>query len=434
MGTHNPSPRIEETTPTTSNTALEGDAVAPEQEPQFVISTNPETLPASPDISPYKNLHIRDANKLQVHLVKRAKALFDAGGNLTNVTNDLLLKNSELGNPRLTPQTVKSLASEVLRHVSKEKAVSGKTSNRTTILSAEEWINADFSGTEQQVIVGTPENPLIRPGTKNFIEAPEKAFKTTMVMRLGMGMAAGQTLFPALPITRPVKVLYLHGELSPAEIKERTVSAVQGLTVPKTFLQGRDSNAHLITKEGQKVIRDLVALYRPDVLVLDPWQSFIAGSDENSFKDMSAATKFLDTLIEEFGVTLLIPIHQGKDHSKGARGHSTLAGWRDTRIRLVPIQNNLSVRVTVEPRWATPPDPFELKFKNGTVWPDKAAWMGQTAKIREFVQDNGGLTTKTAVGEHLKVTPGALRHALKRAEEAGAITISGDEVTLPSVQ
>jgi hypothetical protein len=63
------------------------------------------------------------------------------------------------------------------------------------------------------------------------------------------------------------------------------------------------------------------------------------GYEENSYKDMSQATKFCNELIETYGVTLWIPIYLGKDRSRGARGHSVIAGWR------VP-ESNLSEKET----------------------------------------------------------------------------------------
>jgi hypothetical protein len=325
-----------------------------------------------------------------------------------------------------------SALKSVPRSPDKKANASRAGKSRPQILSAEEWMKLDLTSGDQDVIVGTASNPIIRPRTKNFIEAPEKAFKTTAVLRLSMGIAAGVTVFPSLPTTQPRKVLYLHGELSAAEIKERTTAALRDFSAPPTnFFQGRDLNAHLITKEGQEALRALVAEYRPDVLVLDPWQSFISGYDENSFKDMSTATRFLDTLIEEFGVTILIPIHQGKDHSRGARGHSSLAGWRDTRIKLEPIQNNLAVRVKVEPRWATPPDPFVLKFRDGTVWEEGTpAWTGQAGRIRTFVESKGGRVSKEEVGKELKLASDALRKAIDRAQQSNAIEIDGNDVVI----
>ena len=57
-----------------------------------------------------------------------------------------------------------------------------KSQQRIFILSAEEWLNLK---TEEAVVVfGSPDDPLVRPGTKNLIEAPEKCFKTTFTERL----------------------------------------------------------------------------------------------------------------------------------------------------------------------------------------------------------------------------------------------------------
>jgi len=146
---------------------------------------------------------------------------------------------------------------------------------------------------------------------------------------------------------------------------------------------------------------------------------------------MSTATHFLDTLIEETGVTLIIPIHLGKDRSRGARGHSTLAGWRDTRIVLEPIKNNTAVMVDIYPRWAKRPDPFVLKFRDGTVWPDEL-YSPQTSQIRKLVIESKGRIGR----ENLKVKLGissdqAFRKALQRAKDDGAVAATEAEVTLP---
>ena len=37
------------------------------------------------------------------------------------------------------------------------------------ILSAEDWLKADFTADESEVIIGTPQNPLVRPLTKNLV-------------------------------------------------------------------------------------------------------------------------------------------------------------------------------------------------------------------------------------------------------------------------
>jgi hypothetical protein len=70
-------------------------------------------------------------------------------------------------------------------------------------MNMQQWIDLKLSDTEEEVIVGSPTNPLIRPRTKNLIEAPEKSYKTTALLRLMAGLACGKTVFPALPVVRP---------------------------------------------------------------------------------------------------------------------------------------------------------------------------------------------------------------------------------------
>jgi hypothetical protein len=304
-------------------------------------------------------------------------------------------------------------------------------SSGNLILSAEDWLNTNFSVAESEVIVGSGENPLVRPLTKNLVQAPEKAYKTTFLMRLAMGISTGETVFPSLPVMRPQRVLYLHGELAPVELKQRLKEAAVDLKRPLgNFFQGRSLSASLVTSQGQAIIRQLVEEYKPEILVIDPWQSFIAGADENSFKEVSPATAFTDKLIVECGATIFLAIHEGKDHSRGARGHSILAGWRDTLFALKRSGNTLSVKV--EPRWATPPDDLKLTFQDGTLWEgDRPRWTKQSEDIRALLSANQGRLSREAIGLGLDLKGSALRTALMRAQAKGAIHIDEDVVTLP---
>jgi hypothetical protein len=308
--------------------------------------------------------------------------------------------------------------------------VTVKPSKDRLIMSAEEWLNADFSDEESEVLIGSPCNALVRPLTKNLIQAPEKAYKTTLLLRLTLGLSSGETVFPSLPVCRPQRVLYLHGELNSAELKERLRDAAQGLSRPlDQFFQGRSLTASLVTDEGQEVIRKLVEQFHPNVFVLDPWQSLIAGAEENSFKEMSVATRFLDQLIEDYGLTLFIAVHEGKDSSRGARGHSVIGGWRDTRFALK--RNGTGLTVGVDPRWGTPPKPLKLNLRAGTLWEDNAPkWTKQAVSIRKLIEVNGGSVTRDQLALGLELDEGALRMALSRAHASGAIEVDGDSIRL----
>lgn len=297
-------------------------------------------------------------------------------------------------------------------------------------LNAEEWFAFETAMPEDQIVFGSTDNVIVGTQTKNLIEAPEKAFKTTFMLRLMLALSCGKTVFPKLPVLRPRKVLYVHGELALAQIKERTIAAGAGLPRPlKNFTQGKDLRIHLILANGQRVLRDLIDEFRPEDVVLDPWQSFITGFDENEYKDVSKATRFLDEMIERFGVTVYIPTHMGKDHSRGTRGHSSLGGWRDTRFKL--DKKKELVTVNIEPRWAAPVEPFALEFRDGTVWSSARNQFGkQIDDIRRFVQARDGVCTRKEIAVFMRRNGDALRKALRRAEDANAIVVDGECVRL----
>jgi hypothetical protein len=295
----------------------------------------------------------------------------------------------------------------------------------------------EISEDEKNAVIGTAENPIVRPRTKNFIEAPEKAFKTTFLLRLMAGLSCNETIFSQLKVPKTRSVLYLLGELSRPEVQSRIQGATAGLNGEfDNFSIGTVLDAHLIQPEGQDVIRELLGEHRPENLVLDPWQAFITGSDENSYKDISQATKFCDQLIDEFGVTLWIPIHTGKDRTKGARGHSIIGGWRDTRFQL-ERKGETGLSVKVEPRWAEPLRPFQLRLDRSTLRPDKAiSWSGQTGDVVDFVRSSGGTASLGALAGLLRRADDskgkeAFRKIIERAVKAGAVIKGEDSVSLP---
>ena len=296
--------------------------------------------------------------------------------------------------------------------------------------SIEEWRRVDMSDSSLP-LVGLSDSKIIRLGTKNVVEAPEKSFKTTFLQRFMIGLASKYTVYPQMPAAQACRVLYVHGELTASELRERRDSAIDSIPAKilnaQNYIEGRSVKAHFVFAEGQKEIMSFVSAHRPKdgipyIVVFDPWQAFITGCDENSFKDMSKATSFLDQLLLKTNCTLFIQIHQGKDHSKGARGHSTIQGWKDTTIRL-KRKGPVDLVVNVEPRWSNPFE-FGLTFRNGTMMP-KDIFSPQTDKIRKFVEDKRGWVSREALNSFLGGASELTRKAIQRAINEEAIVKGG---------
>lgn len=304
------------------------------------------------------------------------------------------------------------------------------------ILTAEEWRTLPTDTTP--ALIGSCKHRIMRPYTKNIVLAPEKEFKTTFQLQVWVCASCGVTVFKELPVPQPVRVLYLHGELSPPEIQERLYQAAHGLPGPlSNFYTGREPGIHLCAAPGQQRLRELVGDIKPQVLVLDSWMNFIPGMDENSFKDISLATAFVDQLIDEFAIAASISIHEGKDHSRGARGHSLIAGWRDTLFKLKknthvgPKGITHTLRVSVEPRWDRPIPDFMLEFdgETKTLRPtNKPFYTHQIMQILTVLVSQGGSATKKSVGEALGLKGEALRKAIERAVKAGAVKVDNNQV------
>jgi hypothetical protein len=308
--------------------------------------------------------------------------------------------------------------------------------SKAFFFTASQWENIDLSD-DSVPLIGNATSKIIRLGTKNIIEAPEKSFKTTFAQRFMLGLSIGKTVYSHLPVAQHAHVLYFHGELTPAELAERRSSAVA--TIPgfkgDNYIEGRSIDAHFIKEPGRQDIRKWVMQFRPKdntpyVVVFDPWQAFILGYDENSFEAQSQATGFLDRLIVESSSTMFFQMHQGKDRTKGARGHSSVSGWKDTTIRL-NRKGEKELIVRVEPRWAEKFE-FGLTFENGTLI-EKNVFAPASLRIRQILEkDFAGWAPRDALVRTIGGGEEAAKKSIQRAlREKAVIQNAAGKIGLP---
>jgi hypothetical protein len=73
---------------------------------------------------------------------------------------------------------------------------------------------------------------------------------------------------------------------------------------------------------------------RARLVVIDTLSRAMAGGNENASEDMSSFVRNCDRIRVAVGATVLIVHHNGKDASKGARGHSSLRAATDTELEI----------------------------------------------------------------------------------------------------
>ncbi len=99
------------------------------------------------------------------------------------------------------------------------------------------------------------------------------------------------------------------------------------------------------------------------LVILDTLSRAMAGGDENSGKDMTAAVASIDAIRAATGAHVAVVHHCGKDEARGARGHSSLRAAVDTEIEVTRVDGESisTVRVTKQRDMSIgEPMPFSL--------------------------------------------------------------------------
>ena len=162
------------------------------------------------------------------------------------------------------------------------------------------------------------------------------SYKSFLTLDMALCLAFG---IPGQWGAPPVKndVLFLAGEGPVATAKKRWPAWMEWQNI-----EFRDDHRFLIKDRvpfytdvdaWEHVKADLADLKaKPSLIVIDTLTRLITGMDENSAKDASMITNFMEQLSRYFECFVLAVHHTGKDQSKGARGSSAFYANMDTVI------------------------------------------------------------------------------------------------------
>lgn len=260
-------------------------------------------------------------------------------------------------------------------------------------------ILSDFLTTEYK-----PEAFLIGRGilpvrAKMIVAGSPKANKSFFVLNMMLDLVRGRRLFdatykngtPVFPVNEPARVLYLEQELGEQGLLERLKGKeghpglMSGLEAEglQLFIQPRDTKMRLDLPEGRDYISDIVKGVKPDVVVMDPMAKFHL-SDENSAQEMGAVMRVADHLIEDFGCSVVLVHHIGKQSEENPkrggdrlRGSSAIFGDIDTLVEVSRKSNEHALEpileLNFELRRGEPVESlFIQRMRDGSV-----NWMGE---------------------------------------------------------
>ncbi len=203
-----------------------------------------------------------------------------------------------------------------------------------------------------------PENGLV------MIYGPYGAHKTFVAIDLLMAVAAGKP-WMGLEVTEPGEVVYATPE-GVSGFKWRVMAWAKthsgwpereapALMRHVNFLPRMPMFGDLEQVQG---LHDLLRGMKPKIIVLDTMAHAMAGMDENAQKDAGLFIARVMMLKREFGCTVVLIHHTGKDESRGARGASGIPAACDTVFEVTnPAANVVQVEMKKQKdgeRWHRP--------------------------------------------------------------------------------
>lgn len=175
------------------------------------------------------------------------------------------------------------------------------------------------------------------------------SFKSFLALDMALCLAFG---IPGQWGAPPVKndVLFLAGEGPVATAKKRWPAWMEWQNIEfrgdHRFFIGSEVPLYTDSAAWENVKLDLAELKaKPSLIIIDTMTRLITGLDENSAKDASMVTKFMEQLARYYECFVLAIHHTGKDQNKGARGSSAFYANVDTVISTKLKQGGTELRV-----------------------------------------------------------------------------------------
>lgn len=180
---------------------------------------------------------------------------------------------------------------------------------------------------------------LLEKGTLVGLIGQSNVGKTFVAMDMAAHVAAGTDWMGRPTSKGSVAVISVEAPASARRrafaIRKKLGVAAQGLPfalLPCQLNLGGDSNA-----DARRSVDVLAAVVKDtgqplQLVVIDNLSSAMTGGDENTSKDMTRFLSDLEYIRDATGACVVIIHHQGKDPTKGGRGHSSFRPKLDTEL------------------------------------------------------------------------------------------------------
>jgi len=196
-------------------------------------------------------------------------------------------------------------------------------------------------------------NGFLKRGAACLLTGGTGIGKSVLAEQIAVYISTGLPVFGKIPIKKAAKVLYLEAENDEEVLKQDFVSIGREIGVDEKLLEKNLDIRYvpgLPEKHFEQFMLDMLEDSKPDLIVVDPYQSFIGSVDLNSTEPFFKWRNLMDNLIskEMYNCALLLICHTTKptdrkdwsdaEYAYMAMGTSAISNWTRTACELLHIK------------------------------------------------------------------------------------------------
>lgn len=183
--------------------------------------------------------------------------------------------------------------------------------------------------------------------------------KSVLGEQIACSIASGKKILNTITVNGPKRVLYLEAENDADVLKRDILSVVEHIGADENLIEKNFLIQHVYGVTGSDfhdLALDAIEKHKPDVLIVDPYQSFISG-DINKSETFLNWMGPIDHILKRLNMAMVLVAHKPKPRDVSewdirelvyqAAGTSTLSNWARSSCELSPLKG----------------DPTNMKFK-----------------------------------------------------------------------
>jgi hypothetical protein len=161
-------------------------------------------------------------------------------------------------------------------------------------------------------VMGT--SGFMRKGAGTLLIGSYSMGKSVFVMQLAASLACGMDFLGIMKVPKPRNVLILQAENDEDVMKRDLEGIVKNLKMDESLVNKNLKMVHVYGTSDIRFVSYLEKMmmeYKPEVTMIDPYQSFATGN-LNSTESFDLWATIVDQLIREYQSSLLLVAHKGK--------------------------------------------------------------------------------------------------------------------------